>query len=68
MDMKGDKKLQKCASFLFEKITKYYPKCIDASKLDFIFEKILPCIKSQDPNIALNACNIIQNIIIPIMR
>ena len=63
MDMKGDKKLQKCASFLFEKITKYYPKCIDANKLDLIFEKILPCIKSQDPNIALNACNIIQNII-----
>ena len=55
--------LKKSASYLLTKITKYFPKIIDVSKLGSVFTILLNALKYPNTIISLNICKILQNII-----
>lgn len=63
IDLNADLKLQKSATFCLDKITQYYSKIFDASKLDHVITKILPCLGSTDNTVANNVCSILENVI-----
>ena len=56
-------KIQKSGAYLFNKITKYYPKIFGDSKLSLIFSSCVSGIKSKDSFVVSNICRIIQNVI-----
>ena len=56
-------KIQKSGTFLFNKISKYYPKLFGDTKLSLIFGSCISGIKSKDSFVVSNICRIIQNMI-----
>ena len=56
--------VQQCAGFLFMKITKYFPKILNQKKLESVITPLLICLNQTSPQVGINICNSLQNIII----